>query len=237
MLIQAWNIRAAQPARLDEVLKVIAGHSADTLVLGETTPRNVGPLTTALRACGFGNVHAVSPIKDDRGVLIASKSRFDIVSASAVGSVPSHRWAEVWFPKRKFRMAGLYFPSTSEKITEFWPRVHEAAQARRDDQYLLLGDLNSGQSIFDTEGGKLTGDPWFTAMPHFGMFDLWRHRNKDAREYSWQSYNRDGTRSGCRLDHAFGTISFRSRVREIRYSHGERTRGISDHSSLLVRVH
>lgn len=237
MLIHAWNIRAAAPGTLPRTLEVIATHNADTLVLGEVTRSNHSPLSAALRGLGYTHLHSGRPAGRARGVMIASKVAFAETDISAGSAVDAHRWQEVYFPKKRLRLAGLYFPDTPEPITAFWPRVHEAAGARRADHYLLLGDLNSGHEFFDAESGKLTGDPWFTAMPYYGMYDLWRHKHRDAREYTWYSPKGKLRSSGFRLDHAFGSLAMRRRVREIWYSHDERERRVSDHSSLLLRVH
>lgn len=235
MFIQAWNIQAGGGTRLPAVLDCIAQHAADTLVLGETTSTRFESLTSSLRRLGYSAIHAERPRGAERGVLVASKIAFEIRKPSA-SKVTAERWAEVWFPRHKFGLAGVYAPDSPAGIAAFWPRIHEAASTHREGQYLLLGDLNAGHAVFDSEYGVLHGDPWFTAMPYHGMFDVWRHKNRAAQEYTWFSVNR-GVSRGCRLDHAFATAALRRRVREARYSHAERESGVSDHSSLLLRVH
>lgn len=217
------------------VLETIARHGADTVVLTETTADRHDELGAGLRTLGFGAPAGVAPADRARGVLIASKRPFERREPSATDRIPEHRWSEVWFPRERLGLAGVYFPDTAKPIAEFWPFVHQAALRRRDENFLLIGDLNSGQSILDTHGRDLGSDPWFTAMPFHGMFDLWRHRHRDRREYTWYAKNR-GRRFGFRLDHAFGTAGVRRRLRNAWYSHGERTRRISDHSSLLVAL-
>jgi len=59
---------------------------------------------------------------------------------------------------------------------------------------------------------------------------LWRRRYPDGREFSW--YSTRG--NGFRIDHAFLSPVLAGRAGAIRYSHDERTSGLSDHSALLL---
>jgi exodeoxyribonuclease-3 len=235
VLIQAWNIQAGGGTRLDKIFEEIIREGADTVVLGETTQHRLPDLKTGLRTLGFVSIHAPKPPDRKRGVLIASKRSFLKKPPSAGSNIEKHRWAEVWFPKERVRLAGLYFPDTAKPIMAMWPRVLEAATKRRDERYILIGDLNSGHSAFDTEGVDLSSDPWFAAMPFHGMIDLWRHKHRDARDFSWFS-NHKGTRRGFRIDHAFGTTAIRRRVRRIWYTHDARLKRISDHSALMLEL-
>jgi len=235
VIVQSWNIQAGGGTRMTAILASIARHAADTVVLAETTTTRLGELTAGLRSLGFASFHAPEPPARKRGILLASKRPFVPRDVSATRRVEPHRWVEAWFPKERFGLAGIYFPDTAKPIQALWPRVHEAARRRREEPFLLVGDLNSGHGAFDTEGAELSSEPWFTAMPYHGMTDLWRHKHRDVREYTWYS-NHTGRRRGFRLDHAFGTASLRRRVRTIWYSHDERLAGTSDHSPLLLSL-
>src|SRR5205814_9266817 len=67
-------------------------------------------------------------------------------------------------------------------------------------------------------------------VAEIGFCDLWRRRYPDGREFSW--YSTRG--NGFRIDHAFLSPALVGRTGEIRYSHDERTSGLSDHSALLL---
>jgi exonuclease III len=67
-------------------------------------------------------------------------------------------------------------------------------------------------------------------VAEIGFCDLWRRRYPDGREFSW--YSTRG--NGFRIDHAFLSPALAGRAGEIRYSHDERTSGLSDHSALLL---
>ena len=229
--------------RLDRIVKTIVGHDADTLVLTEVTRARLGSLQVALAAHGYAHVVAATPPALGGGILIASRQRFDIRESRCHIVDEDFRWTEVYFAKAQFTLAGIYFPDTRDAIAAFWPPVLRAADVLRDEPVLLVGDFNSGQSHFDVENDTISSDPWFTAMPFHGLHDLWRHDNGDKREYTWFSRGSRGTKGrqgyapkGFRIDHAFGTLAMRRRVRRAWYSHAERERGESDHSSLLIDV-
>jgi exodeoxyribonuclease-3 len=236
MRVFAWNIQQGGGRRIGRLMRTVVERRADTVVLGETSRTRFAELATALTGLGFRLATIEPPPADDRGVLIATTRPFRRRAPSARGVVARHRWSEVWFPEARFALAGLYFPDTAKPIQALWPRVIEAADRRRAEDYFLTGDLNSGQSAFDTEGATLSSDPWFSAMPFHGMVDLWRHRHRDKREYTWYSHARNGKRNGFRLDHVFGTHGARRRLGEVRYFHEDRAPGLSDHSSLLFEV-
>jgi exonuclease III len=65
-----------------------------------------------------------------------------------------------------------------------------------------------------------------------GFRDVWRDRYPEGREYSWYSHRGNG----FRIDHAFASPRLARRIGAIRYSHDERTTGLSDHSALLVEI-
>ena len=111
----------------------------------------------------------------------------------------------------------------------------EAAQSRREEPFIFIGDLNTGARI-DGQG--------FVCAEHFGRMsdelrwiDLWRAFNGNAKEYSWYSKRKGGVdRNGFRVDHAFASPALWRRVVSCRYSHSEREARISDHSVLLVEI-
>ena len=237
MLILSWNIMQGGGRRMRDILATIEGHRADTVALSEVSATRHGELRAGLEALGFAHVHAPALPQGQRGVLIASKSAFRKQPSRESHGLPHHRWAEVRFAQKRFTLVCTYFPDTGPAIRAFWPKAHEVCAKLSRDPVLLVGDLNSGQSALDAERGTLSSNPWFTAMPLLGFTDLWRHRHRSRLEYSWYSKRGGADLNGFRIDHAFGTDALRRRVRRCEYSHDERTRGISDHSALLVSVH
>lgn len=233
MKILAWNIMAGGGTRIPKIAAVIAAHRADTVALGEVTPGRTGELRSALEDQGF--LHFLPPRipAKDRGVLIASKAAFaELPDRSDLG-LPAFRWAAVRFKAEGFSLVCTYFPATTPGIRDFWPRVHEACTDLRAEAALIVGDLNSGDSVFDAERGTFVSDKWFSAMRLYGFTDLWRMKHRARIEYTWHSRRGE---TGFRIDHAFGSAALRRRVRSCEYSQDEREAETSDHASLLVTV-
>jgi exonuclease III len=192
-------------------------------------------LSAGLQDRGYKNLTALALPAGQRGVVIASTFPFVQRKATEAELLTEHRWVEVQFPKARLTVAGVYFPDRGPGVAAYWPKVHQACLRLKDQAALIVGDFNSGQTAFDSQGSRLTGDPWFTAMPLHGFTDLWRHRNGAALEYTWYSGGEKNLR-GFRIDHAFGSASLRRRIRECAYCHSDRRKGLSDHSSVVVEI-
>lgn len=73
----------------------------------------------------------------------------------------------------------------------------------------------------------------FDAFGRGRLKDIWRNRNPDLRDYTW--YSTRG-KNGFRLDHVFATTEVGNCIVRAGYIHEIRTRGLSDHSALLVEL-
>ena len=236
MKILAWNIMAGGGTRISRIADVIAAHEADTVALNEVTPGRTRELRAALRKKGFEHFHVPRIPEKQLGVLIASKAAFRRQPNRTDLGLPAHRWAAVKFRAKKFVLVCTYFPPTAPGIKDFWPRVHSACTDLRDDSALVVGDLNSGDSVFDAERGTFVSDKWFSAMRLHGFTDLWRMKHRTRLEYTWYSQRGGKAMTGFRIDHALGSEALRRRVRVCEYSHGERVEKISDHSLMMISL-
>ena len=95
---------------------------------------------------------------------------------------------------------------------------------------LAIGDFNTCRAYIDEPGAIDSCAHFMDGVAEIGFCDLWRRRYPDGREFSW--YSTRG--NGFRIDHAFLSPALVGRTGEIRYSHDERTSGLSDHSALLL---
>jgi exonuclease III len=237
MKILTWNIRHGGGKRLPRVAAAVRAHDADVVVLTEYQPGPGAPLVEALRASGY-DVESTTPAHRANGVLIAARVPIrrppESLAGSASAGVLAHRWLEVYFPRKKFTLAGIYLPTQKDALAAAWTAIHDAASRGRRDHVLLVGDFNTGYAPFDaTTSASFSAERFFCGMPMQGFVDVWRHRNRAALEYTW--YSNAG--NGFRIDHAFASEPMLRRVRTAQYSHAERKQAISDHSVLLLQVH
>lgn len=238
MKILAWNIRHGGGTRLARIFETIVGHDPDVVVLTEFQPGPGKKLVADLKARGWSNIESTSPAHRFNGVLVASRANMEMRRQVPAVDSPTlaDRWLEVHFRVKMFSMAALYLPTSKEELVQSWELIHEVAERRRGEHFLFLGDFNTGYTPFDAENGSFSSERYFCGMPMRGFSDAWRCRNGRALEYTWYSHTKIGRRNGFRIDHAFASTPMLRRIRECRYSHVERESGVSDHSSLLVRV-
>jgi exodeoxyribonuclease III len=237
MKILSWNIRQGGGSRVGAIVAAIASRNPEVVVLTEYRETKTRELERGLYELGLTHQAHSSPGVSHEGILIASKQSFNIEKMSAPPEAVGKRWLEVFFHKRKFTLAGTYVPvsgAASSAKGAFWRGIHAAAERRREDSFLLVGDFNSGYAAIDAESGSLSCEEYFLGMREKGFVDVWRHKNRCKTEYTWFS---TGARNGFRIDHAFASLSMLRRIRDCHFEHELRAPGLSDHAGLWLQVH
>ena len=69
-------------------------------------------------------------------------------------------------------------------------------------------------------------------MQELGMFDAFRLKNGDKKEYSWFSHQGNG----FRYDHTWLSHKLCERVNQCVYSHTEREDKLADHSMMILEL-
>jgi exodeoxyribonuclease-3 len=194
---------------------------------------------------GWKYMESTTSTGRDNGLCLVSRTPLLRKSNSAVPPEHALRWLDADLPSYGFGIGVLHIPGATSKFDEqhgaaksrFWDAVLATARSRCDVPFVFIGDLNTGASI---DGMGFACREHFSRMTgELGWTDLWRafHTNANTTEYSWYSKRKGGAdRNGFRLDHAFASPALRHRVVDCRYSHVERTAGISDHSVLVVEI-
>jgi exodeoxyribonuclease-3 len=229
MRLLAWNIRQGGGSRLPRIADALARHEADILVLSEYRGGEAaGRLRAALALLGYGYATAVTPPRGRSGVLVAARCAFRDDGTVGVGLPEPYRMVSAEFPD--FRLVGVYMPNLIAKLP-YWETLI-ATLGETDGHALAVGDFNTCRPYLDEAGAIDRTAHYMDRIAEIGFCDLWRHRNPERREYSWFS-----TRgNGFRIDHAFLSDALVARTGTIRYSHGERLAGISDHSPLILEL-
>jgi exodeoxyribonuclease III len=235
MRIASWNIKRGGAGREEPIAEAIAHHAPDVAVLVEYVPDRSAALVERLAARGFAWIHAAEPTDAPARALIASTVELEPVAPSAPDLDLCNRWAEVSIPSHDLRLAGVYVPVTGNRPgrkRRMWQAVQAAADRRRTEAYMVVGDWNTGDFPLDK---SRPGRPFKFTREHrellaSGYTEAWRLFHPETAEFSW--YRHDGT--GFRIDHAFVSPSLLPRLRDCWYSHKERVAGASDHSILIV---
>jgi exonuclease III len=230
MRLLTWNIRAGGGVRLPRIAEAIIAHDADVLVLTEYRSGEAGQrLRAVLRDQGYVWLSPPEPPAIRNGVLIACREKPRSV-AHVTEHVPEP-WRMLSVTIGRMRLFGIYMPNLRAKIP-YWEALIDAAGPHARAHTLALGDFNTCRAFLDEPGATDATAPFMDKILEVGFRDVWRDRFPDGREFSWYSHRGNG----FRIDHAFASHRLARRIGEIRYSHIERTSGLSDHSALLIDV-
>jgi exonuclease III len=228
--VLTWNIRAGGGTRLVRIAQAIAAHEADVLVLTEYRSGEAGQrLRTVLRDLGYGWLSPVEPPGIRNGVLIAARTKPRL--ATHVTEHVPEPWRMLAVTIGGIRLFGVYMPNLKAKIP-YWEALIEASTPHSGGRALALGDFNTCRAYVDEAGATDVTALFLDKILAAGFRDVWRDRYPEAREYSWYSHRGNG----FRIDHVFASPRLARRIGAIRYSHDERTIGLSDHSALLVEI-
>lgn len=224
----AWNIRQGGGSRLRAIAEALLGHDADVLVLSEYRGGD-----SALRLCetlerlGYPHVTTPRPPPGKSGVLIAALRRFRAHAVVSEQLPEPYRLVRVEIGR--VALFGVYMPNLRAKVP-YWEALVAGLAAKAGEQAVAIGDFNTCRAYLD-EAGAIDRTAYFMdRVEEIGFCDLWRQRYPQEREFSW--YSRRG--NGFRIDHAFLSSGLAARAGAVRYSHGERLSGLSDHSPLLL---
>jgi exonuclease III len=225
----AWNIRHGGGTRLSRIVAAIVQHEADVLVLSEYRGGESGErLRAALAAIGYVHVTAATPPSGGNGVLIAARQPFDD-GGPLTDAVPEpYRIVRAYFGA--LRIYGVYMPNLLKKVPYWEALIAALAAEPLQAEALAIGDFNTCRAYVDEPGAIDSCAHFMDGVAEIGFCDLWRRNYPDGREFSW--YSTRG--NGFRIDHAFLSPALAGRAGAIRYSHDERTSGLSDHSALLL---
>lgn len=224
----AWNIRAGGGARVEAIVAALGTHDADVLVLSEYRNGLAGDrLRAALGVLGYRWTTTAQPPRGANGVLIAARRRFR--ELGPISDAVQEPWRMVGASVGDLRIAGIYMPNLRAKVP-YWQALIASLTPHAETPALAIGDFNTCRAYVDEAGAIDACAHFMDRIEAAGFRDLWRHRFPDGREYSWFS-----TRgNGFRIDHAFFSAAAATRAGVVRYSHGEREAGLSDHSVLLA---
>src|SRR5437764_12765595 len=225
----AWNIRQGGGTRLARIIAAIAQHEADVLVISEYRGGKSGErLRAALASTGYAHVTGATPPAGGNGVLIAARQAFDD-GGPLTDTVPEpHRIVRAYFGA--LRIYGIYMPNLLKKVPYWQALIAALAAEPLQTEALAIGDFNTCRAYVDEPGAIDPCAHFMDAVADIVFCDLCCRRYPDGREFSW--YSTRG--NGFRIDHAFLSPALAGHAGDIRYSHDERTSGLSDHSALRL---
>lgn len=224
----AWNIRQGGGARLPAIGEALAAHDADILVISEYRGGDAANrLRAALAGLGYRHATTLTPPPGKNGVLIAARQPFREHGAVSDTVPEPYRLVRVEFAG--LVLTGIYMPNLLQKVP-YWEALIASLAGQAGGAALAIGDFNSCRAYVDEPGAIDRTAHFIDKVEAIGFCDLWRRRYPEGREFSW--YSTRG--NGFRIDHAFLSPMLAARAGLVRYSHGERLAGTSDHSALIL---
>ena len=235
MRLIAWNILQGAGNRSRSVADELLRYNADLITLTEFRLPAAQAVIDSLAERGYRHRLVGDPVQAGNRIALFSRLPFLVYEAPFSTPAFRNRWMEVALPTVDVTVATVYGPMGEVKKT-FWTSLLRAADERRHRRFVLLGDLNTGDSRCDREGAPFNCSEEFVELGYV-LRDAWRHVNGNKRDFSWFSWKRGKTgKNGFRIDHAFVSQPLLSHVRGCRYEHGARERQLSDHSILILEL-
>lgn len=238
-----FNIGAAALPRAGAILQWLRKRSDDLIVLSETS---AGPGTEFLRkgleAAGYATYARMEG--RDRGVLVATRLSVREPLSSHLGVTLPWRVAGVVLDTSPpVALVGVYVPSRDRSPAKvarkrvFIESLLDSVRGLPDSlrkRLLLVGDYNAVARHHDP---PLPGFFPYEYELHdelgrIGLTPAHELRPRGSHPHSW--IGRTGI--GYLYDYVHVGVGLRRRVERCSYLHGPRTRGLSDHAALAVRL-
>ena len=226
MKIVTLNIRHGGSTRIAAIGDYLLSQEADVLVCTEARANPSGDaLAKRMQLSGYTAFRSHAADHRQNGVVVFTRSPALSVT---MNPVEADRNRIVACRVGSLTIAGVYFALNHRKASLFDYVL--AKPAELGDDYLVIGDFNTGRHRLDEVGATFFCEDRFRSLPSAGFQDLWRQSHgEEAREFSWASH-RGGN---FRLDHAFASPAAATRLLDCRYDHSTRP-SLTDHSALIV---
>ncbi len=222
MKLVTWNLNSIR-ARTERLLAWIDRERPDVLCLQETKVEDASFPTAALRKAGYEI--ATFGQRSYNGVAILSTAPLSDVSREFGDGEDDGDARVIAATTHGIRVVCVYVPNGQDLTSDRYPyklawlrrlRAYLERTARPDQPLVLCGDMNVAPDDRDVWSPEKWKDSVHCSQPEravlaevtgFGLTDLFRARNPDAKLYSWWDYRgvaffKD---QGLRIDVIFGT--------------------------------
>lgn len=239
MKFLSWNILQGGGTRAELIAHQIEAWRPDIVGLSEF--RGTKPSQSIAKAMAdTGLVHQATTVNPDNPseyrLLLASRYPFTQQPIEGILS-DTGRWLHVKLAApQSLDVILLHVPTRDAgNKYQFQDEVIDAFQSLSGGDAVAFGDTNTGEPHLDEEAKFFNAREaaWFDQIRSAGWVDVWRHRNPEAREYTWYWNNK----SGFRIDQVFATKSLEPRISSVRYEWGKLGGvNLSDHAAVLFEL-
>ena len=249
-----WNLNSIR-ARTDRLFAWIANETPDVLCMQETKVEDSGFPAEAFRNAGYEV--ATFGQRSYNGVAIASTAPLANVTREFGDGEDDGDARLIAATTHGIRVICIYVPNGQDLTSDRYP--YKLAWLRRlrgyldrttkpEDPVVVCGDLNvtpDDRDVWSPEkwqGQIHCSQPERDALANvvqFGLIDLFRARNGDAKQWSWWDYRgvsffKD---QGLRIDAIFGTTAIFERTTSVTIDRAARKgQDASDHAPVIAQI-
>lgn len=243
----SWNILQGGGSRTGGIIEYLLEQQADVVLLQEYRSNTQGDqIAAALEKSGLRYQYRPEGESASRNTLfVASRLPFDAgefmpADQAAGADTGEAQGSDSRVPVIEISIDGLlampvvilnaHFPHKQGQLPVF-AQLHEDTESLLGLASLLIGDLNCGIPLQDSDSRTFDNTREFQRLLNAGWVDCWRSRNADRREFSWFS-PRSG--NGFRYDHALASPALDRCIISVSYDQRPREASLSDHASLKL---
>ncbi len=254
MKLVTWNLNSIR-ARTERLLAWLERERPDVLCLQETKVEDAGFPGDALSKLGYEL--ATFGQRSYNGVAILSTQPLADVTREFGDGEDDGDARVIAATTHGMRVVCVYVPNGQELTSDRYPyklawlrrlRAYLERTAKPDQPLVLCGDMNVAPDDRDVWSPEKWKDSIHCSQPErdalaevtgFGLVDLFRHKNGDAKLYSWWDYRgvsffKD---QGLRIDVIFGTRSIVERCSTCTIDRTARKgQDASDHAPVVATI-
>ncbi len=239
MKFLSWNILQGGGTRAERIAEQIATWQPDIVGLSEF--RGTKPSQRIANALAdSGLIHQATTVNPDKPneYRLLLESRYPFEQQPVQGLLhETGRWLHVRLPlPLPLDVIVLHIPTRDAgNKYQFQDAVIAEFQSLRNREVVAFGDTNTGEPGLDEDAKFFNAREadWFAQVRTSGWLDVWRHRNPDARKFTWYWNNKNG----FRIDQVFATTSLEPRLSSVQYEWGKiGDVNLSDHAAVLFDV-
>jgi exonuclease III len=233
MKLLVWNIQQGGAHRRQRIAEAVMAHDPEIAAFIEFTPAAVETLGKTISSMGFHHRACTTPNGADYYLCVFSKLPIASIPSGSTVLEGSGLWLEVRVPSHAFRFALVHAPTKTRPIKiEFLEELVKLAPRAAQEDFLFVGDFNTGVHPDDGPLKALGGVDQFAEIAKRGFTDAWRHFHGKETEPTYV-YRKT---TSYRIDHALSSAGLLPQIQSCNYSHRERVEETSDHSVLLVEI-
>lgn len=233
MRILTWNImHGGGRQRLPHILMAMLDLEPDVIVVTEARRRFAGQLAAALADAGLPHSLDTNPPDNVNGVLLIANTPLLRVNRGGMPACLRHRWLEADLPEAGLAVAGVHLAEAAKTHEHSlgWRALLRVARVRRDDRFVIAGDLNTWRTPGRSRSGAAATN--LGRLRGLGYADAWAESHPDRPGATWS----DHAGRSFRLDYAMLSSPLAGGLRAAEIAYRTRALGLSDHAALYVEL-